>query len=80
VPQSAREALQLAVLAKRRAQMFYDDVADNARDSVVRGCAAEMAIGERVHLKRLQRLLTMEILTEAAARRLAAAGKEEWRV
>ncbi len=67
VPLNAREALQLAVLAKRRAQLFYNDVADNARDSVVRGCAAEMATGEQVHLQRLQRLLAGEILAEMGA-------------
>jgi hypothetical protein len=52
VPLNAREALQLAVLAKRRAQVFYYDVANNARSKVVRGCAAEMASSEQAHLKR----------------------------
>ena len=79
VPLNAREALQLAVLAKRRAQIFYYDVADNARDSVVRGCAAEMAAGEHVHLERLQRLLAGEILAEIAAKQPVASGSEERR-
>jgi hypothetical protein len=64
VPRNAREALQLAVQAKRRALAFYDDVADNARDTVVRGCASEMAQGEKDLLKRLERMLASEILGE----------------
>jgi rubrerythrin len=74
VPLNAREALQLAVLAKRRAQVFYYDVADNARDSVVRGCAAEMAAGEHFHLQRLQRLLAGEIIAEAGTDATIATG------
>ena len=61
VPLSAREALQLALIAKRRAEAFYCDVADNARDAVVRGCAAEMASAERGQIQRLERLLVGEI-------------------
>jgi len=73
VPLNAREALQLAVLAKRRAQIFYCDVAENARDEVVRGCAAEMAAGEGVYLQRLQRPLAGEIMAESAAKESAEA-------
>ena len=62
VPRNGREALQLAVQAKRRALAFYEDVAENARDLVVRGCAAEMAQGEKDLLKRLERMLAAEIL------------------
>ena len=62
VPRNGREALQLAVQAKRRALTFYNDVADNARDAVVRGCAAEMATGENDILKRLERMLASETL------------------
>lgn len=80
VPLNAREALQLAVLAKRRARIFYNDVADNARDRVVRGCAAEMAAAEQVHLQRLQRLLAGEILAEVNAKRPTAVSREEQRV
>jgi hypothetical protein len=64
VPRNGREALQLAVQAKRRALSFYSDVAENARDAVVRGCAAEMATGEKDLLKRLERMLAVEILGE----------------
>ena len=61
VPLSAREALQLALIAKRRAESFYCDVADNATDAVVRSCAAEMASAERSQIRRLERLLAGEI-------------------
>ena len=80
VPLNAREALQLAVLAKRRAQAFYYDVANNARSGVVRGCAAEMAAGEQARLKRLQRLLAGEILVDASANARIAAEEAEQRV
>jgi rubrerythrin len=66
VPLSAREALQLAVLAKRRAESFYGDVSENARDAVVRSCAAEMASAERRHIQRLERMLANEILQSQA--------------
>ena len=65
VPLNAREALQLSVLAKRRAQDFFNDVAQNARDLVVRSCAAEMAAGEQSQLKRLEKLLATEIRASA---------------
>jgi len=61
VPMNAREALQLAVTAKRRAQLFYTDVAANANDIVVRQCAAEMAESDQIQVKRLERLLASEI-------------------
>src|SRR6185295_2186822 len=61
VPLSAREALQLATVAKRRAEAFYSDVAEHATDSTVRSCAADMAAGEQVHIKRLERLLGAEM-------------------
>jgi hypothetical protein len=64
VPLNAREALQLTLLAKRRAETFYGDVAAHAREAVVRGCAAEMAANERKHLQRLERLLAQEIRNE----------------
>ncbi len=64
VPMNPREALQLAVTAKRRAQLFYTDVAANARDAVVREAAAEMAESDQVHVKRLERLLASEILAD----------------
>src|SRR5690349_19341007 len=38
VPLNVREALQLTLLAKRRAEAFFCDVAENAREAVVRGC------------------------------------------
>ena len=61
VPLSAREALQLATVAKRRAESFYSDVATHATDNMVRSCAAEMASGELVHVRRLERLLATEM-------------------
>jgi rubrerythrin len=64
VPLSAREALQLSLLAKRRAEAFYDDVADNARDDAVRGCAAEMLAGERQQVQYLEWLLNAELHEE----------------
>ena len=64
VPLNPREALQLTLLAKRRAENFYTDVAQHAREAVVRGCAAEMAANERRRLKRLERLLIQEIREE----------------
>jgi rubrerythrin len=64
VPVNAREALQLAVMAKRRAESFYNDVGENARDAVVRSCALEMATSERAQIRRLQRQLNLEQRTE----------------
>ena len=64
VPMNAREALQMAVTAKRRAQLFYTDVAANARDAVVRECAHEMAESDQILVKRLERMLASEILSD----------------
>jgi hypothetical protein len=61
VPMSPREALQLAVVAKRRAEVFYNDVATNAGDRIVRDCAAEMAASESRQIRRLERLLGAEL-------------------
>jgi len=69
VPLNVREALQLIVLAKRRAETFYADVAENAREPIVRGCAAEMVAGEKRQLQRLERLLAEEIRNEERASR-----------
>ena len=69
VPLNVREALQLFVLAKRRAETFYADVAENGREPIVRGCAAEMVAGEKRQLQRLERLLAEEILNEQRASR-----------
>jgi rubrerythrin len=57
VPMDAREALQLTVVAKRRAESFYTDVADNAQAAVVRSCAQEMAANERRQLQMLEHYL-----------------------
>jgi hypothetical protein len=57
VPLTARDALQFAALAKRRAEAFYREVADNARDEMVRSCAQEMGSAERRQILRLERLL-----------------------
>ena len=67
VPLNAREALQLAVLAKRRAQDFFNDVAQNGRDQAVRSSAAEMSAGENSQLKRLEKLLASEIRASAGS-------------
>ena len=64
VPLNAREALQLTLLAKRRAETFFGDVAENGREAVVRSCAAEMAANERRHMQRLERLLAQELRNE----------------
>ena len=57
VPMSAREALQLAAMAKRRGESFFRDVEDGGRDVLVRGCAAEMAMAERRKILRIEKLL-----------------------
>jgi hypothetical protein len=62
MPRNAREALQFSLIAKRRAESFYLDVAENARDVVVRGCAAEMASAEHRQVELLERLLAGEII------------------
>lgn len=75
IPVSAREALQLAVMSKRRAEAFYNDVGENARDAVVRSCAVEMASAERGQIRRLQRQLNLERGIEDNAARLAHGGE-----
>jgi rubrerythrin len=60
VPQSAREALQLALATERRAQNFYIDVAEHAADDAVCAFAAEMAADEQRHVARLEELLARE--------------------
>ena len=67
VPLNPREALQLIILAKRRADAFYSDVAANSREPVVRTCAAEMSVNERKLMQRLERLLAEEIRREGRA-------------
>jgi hypothetical protein len=68
VPANAREALQCALQARRRAVFFYDDVAENAADPVVRACAAEMASSKMAQQQRLERMLAREILTGMSRR------------
>jgi hypothetical protein len=62
-PASAREALQCAVQARRRAVIFYEDVADNAADAAVRAHAEKLADAKRSQQQRLERMLAREILT-----------------
>lgn len=57
VPLSPREALQFALLAKRRAEAFYGDVAANARETGLRTCAAEMAARRHGQIDILEQLL-----------------------
>jgi len=62
-PQDAREALQLALAAERRAESFYSDTAANARDAMVRSCAAELAEIKGLRLRQLEHLLARETRT-----------------
>lgn len=57
LPLSSREALQLALLAKRRAEAFYGDVAANARETGLRSCAAEMAARRHGQIDVIEQLL-----------------------
>jgi rubrerythrin len=59
-PTNAREAIALALGTERRTQVFYSDVAENARDDAVRAFAAEMAADEQRHVLRLELLLARE--------------------
>jgi len=59
-PTSARDALKLALSTERRAQNFYIDVAEHARDDNVCAFAAEMAADEQRHVARLEELLARE--------------------
>jgi rubrerythrin len=74
-PLTARDALQFAALAKRRAEAFYREVADNARDEMVRSCAQEMGSAERRQILRLEWLLEAEG-GEAAAGGLSQDGDD----
>lgn len=67
VPLSAREALQLALLSKRRAEAFYIDVSDHARDDVVRARAAELIADERRQVQYLEWLLNAHLREERDA-------------
>lgn len=71
-PTNAREAIALALGTERRAQVFYGDVAENARDDAVRAFAAEMAADEQRHVLRLELLLARE--SEPAANEEDAGG------
>jgi rubrerythrin len=60
LPQSAGEALAMALAFERCAQGFYDDVAANARTDAVRAFAAEMSTDEQRHIDRLEALAARE--------------------
>jgi hypothetical protein len=76
-PASPREALQCALQARRRAALFYEDVAHNAADPVVRSCAAEMAATKIAQQQRLERLLAREILGSIARRPFVESPRRE---
>jgi rubrerythrin len=59
-PKNAREALKQAIASERRAQNFYTDVAEHSMDDSVCAFAAEMAVDEQRHVKRLEALLARE--------------------
>jgi rubrerythrin len=59
-PESARDAIRLALNVSRRSEIFYTDVAENAADSAVSAFAALMANDEQRHVERLERLLERE--------------------
>jgi hypothetical protein len=71
-PQDAREALQLALAAERRAESFYSDTATNARDAMVRSCAAELAEIKGLRLRQLEHLLARQARTSWFGLRLRA--------
>ena len=77
VPTNAREALQCALQARRRAAIFYDDVAEKAADPVVQACAAEMAASKLAQQQRLERMLAREILTGFSRRPFVQAVRQE---
>lgn len=68
VPMNAREALRLAQASRRRARGFYEDVAANGRDAMVRAFAAEMASNIEAHLLRIESLLEDVLRAEALRR------------
>ena len=59
-PEGARDALARALAAGQRAETFYREVADHARDPLVRGCADEMGQAERRLLQQLEQLLARQ--------------------
>jgi hypothetical protein len=63
-PQSARDAVAMALAFERCTQSFYNDVAENARADAVRAFAAEMSNEEQRHISRLEALLERESTTE----------------
>jgi hypothetical protein len=69
---TAREALQCAVQARRRAVIFYEDVAENAADPSVRETARQMADAKRSQQQRLERMLARQILTGITRRPFSA--------
>lgn len=77
VPASAREALQCALQARRRAAFFYEDVAENAADPAVRACAAELAASKMAQQQRLERMLAREILSGISRRPFLQAVRQE---
>lgn len=56
-PSSAREAMQLALLARRRAEVFYGDVAAHGGERTLRACAAELAQRRHGQVELLEALL-----------------------
>lgn len=64
VPSSAREALQLALAARRRADGYLEDVRANAHDGAVRRHAAALLAGGSYALNRLEARLAGEIYEE----------------
>jgi hypothetical protein len=59
-PANAREAMQLALLARRRAEAFYGDVAAHAGERGLRACAAELASRRHGQVELLETLLADE--------------------
>lgn len=66
VPRNVRHALQVVAAVERRAGTYYADVAENARNAVVRDCAAEMAEHKRKREELLVYLLACESRTDWA--------------
>jgi len=59
-PRTPEDALTIALAFERSAQLFYDDVATNARADAVRAFAAEMSSDEQRHISRLEELIARE--------------------
>ena len=79
VPTSGTEALQLCALAKRRAEAYYVDVSEHARDPVVRSCAKEMAANAHSQLRRLKETLGAEVRGHGVAPPLSASSDSLFR-